>query len=120
MQEPDSFSQSLVRLLQFTDTCSELLILRILLSVLFRDPAPLLGRSHVTTLSWNQAPVEITIEDRIAPPVKSINLDALLPEPGPLTAIRLPFVRVHERANLVIGITRRNRHPRPAFLLVIN
>lgn len=99
MQEPDSFSQSLVRCFQLLYTCTEPLIFSFLHGILFRAMASLGGTCHNTTLSWNQSPVHTPVIHRVAPPTEPAPAHALYCQPSTLAAMGLAFILVHKIAD---------------------
>src|SRR5699024_11804190 len=92
-------------------TSTQMLIFNITGGLLYRNLAPLACRSHITTLSWNQAPVQMTIKHRITPPTKLLTAHALLSQPRLPRSPRLTHILINSPTNLIIGITRSNRHP---------
>ena len=82
MQEPDSFSQGLVGLLELTHPGSQagdLCFLRVAFtSALAFDPGPLLWWGHHTTFSRDQPAVEIPVKHRRPPPPETVIRNPLL------------------------------------------
>jgi len=115
MQEPDSFSQSLIRLLKLTHSSMQTREFRVLRSTFTRtltlDTGQLLSRGHNTTLSRDQPTVEITLEHRRPPPTKTAIRDPLTRKPRTLQTIRLNLIRTHELTDLLHRQPRTNRQP---------
>lgn len=81
MQEPDSFSQRLIRGFEFSDPGSQLLIVGLTLTMVPSQTPTFIRRGHGTTLPWNQSTIEVPIENCVTPPAKRAKTDTLRLEP---------------------------------------
>ena len=116
MQEPDSFSQGLDSLLEFTHAGCQPGDLRLLrgafTGALPLDAGALLWWGHHSTFSRDQSTVEITVEHRRPPPPEPVIRDSLLLKPERLLSIRLDLVPMHELTDLLRREPRTDRQTR--------
>lgn len=110
MQEPDSFSQRLVRGLQLPHPRAKAILLDILLSRTRHDLAALSSCRHLTTLARNEAPVEISIEHRSAPSAHHRRRDTSVHQPRTFRSIRATLVREHQITHFFVTEPHSDRH----------